>query len=54
MRQSIALVLSVVLFNLNAAADPWLGEGQTLAADEDHQYEPVVAYNSIHDEFMIV
>ena len=54
MKQSIFFAAAVLLMTLTAAAAPWLGDVQTVAADPDNQYEPVVAYNSVHDEYLVV
>lgn len=54
MKRPMILTATVFLMTLTAAADPWLGDAQTVAADPDNQYEPVVAYNSVHDEYLVV
>ncbi len=54
MKSIIVFVACAMLLAVTAVADPWLGDVQTLAADPDHQYGPVVAYNSVHNEYLVV
>lgn len=54
MRKSIVLIVLLTIWNTAATADPWMGNTQTLAADAEDQFQPAVAYNSIHDEFLVV
>lgn len=53
MKPIIVFVACALLLAVTAVADPWLGDVQTLAADPDHQYEPVEAYNSVHNEYLV-
>ena len=54
MKQVIILVALSVASHTATAADPWMSNPQTLAADEVSQIEPAVAYNSVHNEFLVV
>jgi len=53
-RLSIILAAAVLLMTLTAAADPWLGNVQTVAADPNNQYDPVTVYNSVHNEYLVL
>ena len=50
----ILLVTMISFLPLCATGDPWLGDAQILAADTPYQFRPAVAYNSVHDEFLVV
>lgn len=54
MRKSIVLIVLLTFWNIAATADPWMSNTQTLAADTEDQFQPAVAYNSVHDEFLVV
>jgi len=54
MKSLIVFVAIVMLSTLNVVAGPWFGNTQTLADDDDRQFDPVIAYNSVHDEYLVV
>lgn len=54
MKKSYCLAAVLALFTLAAAADPWMSNTQTLAADSEDQFLPAIAYNSVHNEYLVV
>jgi hypothetical protein len=49
-------LLGVLLVNAqpSAAFDPWKGPYLVIANDDHYKWSPAVAYNSLHDEYLVV
>lgn len=50
----ISLVAVIVLSTAHLAADPWLGDAQSVAESPNPQYRPAVGFNSVDDEYLVV
>ncbi len=47
----VFLLMTVLVLPCSAA---WMANTKTISVDDVNQFSPVVAYNSIHDEFLVV
>ena len=54
MKQLTILIALMFACGVAGAADPWMSDPQTLAADAAFQNIPAIAHNSLRDEFLVV